>query len=694
MSECCVCHERGIVETCAECKRRFHARCDGDTTAREGEDAWRCSDCRAVRAANAAEAAGAGCEIAATDLKRVPLGRSLTNALPAAKKRGRVNGPCSALSSFLEEKGIVAPRRAFSYSARSREEAAPASAAASATAASANAEEEEDHTASESDVEEPTATPARATRARGRGGLAAAAAGLDEALRGGEGKAKGTDSAKKRPAEAKGAKAVKKHKSADDDDADDDGANRPARPAHSTCGTCGVRVPGRILLCKDCQRRSLKKGKATGKAKKASALLDDLRGRMYSLQDLCIRVVSANINLVDAFGEIPPEAIDKICRLVCVQRRLASATLGPFLRDDTTALNLFDCADIEAESYHLIGPSCPNLTQLSLVNCGLIEGEVRFLFPHHLPLVFVCSSVSLSISLSLFTSLACWKLPDKPFSLQALRTIGKHCSRLEHVVLDGCFRVADIDVAVFLDKLPALRRLELRNSMKIAVDTARAIAAKPRGLEHLALDTCTGFTDEALAALDHVHGLQSLSLANSELISNVSLVPFLERHGRHLQELCVRGLRRLGDDFGLAVAAHCPALAVLDLHGVDALSAAVLATIWKGCPKLTSADLTRVSKADDTCIAALSRAAPRLRHLRLNALPLLTPAGVLAAVKSLSDLEDLDISFIKGFDDAVLGKVLSACPRVAKVSVWGCTRVSRELLLSHPSLTLIGCSHL
>eukprot|EP00047_Mylnosiga_fluctuans_P021687 m.107956 g.107956 ORF g.107956 m.107956 type:complete len:652 (-) comp8994_c0_seq2:680-2635(-) len=651
MSECCVCHERGIVETCAECKRRFHARCDGDTTAREGEDAWRCSDCRAVRAANAAEAAGAGCEIAATDLKRVPLGRSLTNALPAAKKRGRVNGPCSALSSFLEEKGIVAPRRAFSYSARSREEAAPASAAASATAASANAEEEEDHTASESDVEEPTATPARATRARGRGGLAAAAAGLDEALRGGEGKAKGTDSAKKRPAEAKGAKAVKKHKSADDDDADDDGANRPARPAHSTCGTCGVRVPGRILLCKDCQRRSLKKGKATGKAKKASALLDDLRGRMYSLQDLCIRVVSANINLVDAFGEIPPEAIDKICRLVCVQRRLASATLGPFLRDDTTALNLFDCADIEAESYHLIGPSCPNLTQLSLVNCGLIEGE-------------------------------------------ALRTIGKHCSRLEHVVLDGCFRVADIDVAVFLDKLPALRRLELRNSMKIAVDTARAIAAKPRGLEHLALDTCTGFTDEALAALDHVHGLQSLSLANSELISNVSLVPFLERHGRHLQELCVRGLRRLGDDFGLAVAAHCPALAVLDLHGVDALSAAVLATIWKGCPKLTSADLTRVSKADDTCIAALSRAAPRLRHLRLNALPLLTPAGVLAAVKSLSDLEDLDISFIKGFDDAVLGKVLSACPRVAKVSVWGCTRVSRELLLSHPSLTLIGCSHL
>ena len=155
-------------------QQRFHARCAGeDLVQQETADAtWRCRACRDVATAASAVSISSGsprrscvqdtlgAEILDTDLKRVGLGRSLSNALPRNKRRtSRVNGPCSALSSFLEERGIVSHRRRSEPSQGGAEQA-PAEEPAAASAAAAPGQDSDD------DQEDEPAAPRSSRRAK------------------------------------------------------------------------------------------------------------------------------------------------------------------------------------------------------------------------------------------------------------------------------------------------------------------------------------------------------------------------------------------------------------------------------------------------------------------------------------------------------------------------------------------------
>lgn len=158
-----------------------------------------------------------GAEILDTDLKRVGLGRSLSNALPRNKRRtSRVNGPCSALSSFLEERGIVSHRRR-SEPGQGGAEQAPAE---EPTAASAEPVRQD----SDDDQEDEPAAPRSSRRAKNAK------------------KAK-TEGTSKQPRVSM-SRCAPSHQ---------DDPYRPASHQPACCGTCGTRVAPGILLCTRCQ---------------------------------------------------------------------------------------------------------------------------------------------------------------------------------------------------------------------------------------------------------------------------------------------------------------------------------------------------------------------------------------------------------------------------------------------------------
>ena len=233
----------------------------------------------------------------------------------------------------------------------------------------------------------------------------------------------------------------------------------PSAAALRQCGTCGVRLTQSALLCNPCalKNKAPPVASQTLLARRAapSALLATLKGHMRSLQDLCIQVVSTNIHMVEgSFGDLSIEAIDKICQLVCKERKLSSSIIPLFLHSDLTYLDLYDCADVKSPAYFLIG-QCPLLTRLHLDNCGMLEGD-------------------------------------------GLCAISDGCPLLEQVELDGCFRVFDADMATFVSQLTMLQSLVLKNSFNIGKLTAAAVAAKPRGLRQLCFEQCPGFADDAL----------------------------------------------------------------------------------------------------------------------------------------------------------------------------------------------------
>ncbi len=67
------------------------------------------------------------------------------------------------------------------------------------------------------------------------------------------------------------------------------------------------------------------------------------------------------------------------------------------------------------------------------------------------------------------------------------------------------------------------------------------VSHAPAALTHLRLLRCTFLTDDGLLALGCLPALRDLVLDGSELLSDASIVVFLQRNGASLQTLHLRG---------------------------------------------------------------------------------------------------------------------------------------------------------
>ena len=304
-----------------------------------------------------------------------------------------VMGPTSALTSFLAEKGISAQRiRQQHFDRLAAAEASSAEASSSSAAAAAPVADEQQSVAENGDAPLgrdlyafPTVSNRPANLQVNRPRLRFEYVDepvLDDEPTTRNGTKTGKQNGSKKQDKGKGKSKGKGKKPSDSDSSSDEEGEanrwiagfRMVRRRVAFCGQviiinnnnnnnnntyfkifiqCDERLPDGILRCSTCSKKESEARKATvispsSKKRRAKgsdgSILNEIQGRVLSLQDICIRYVCDNIDDVESFGDIDDRARDRICELVCHVRRLTNDTVKLFLDPTSDSLRLYDCA--------------------------------------------------------------------------------------------------------------------------------------------------------------------------------------------------------------------------------------------------------------------------------------------------------------------------------------------------------------
>lgn len=240
--------------------------------------------------------------------------------------RNRVRGPSSALSSFLRERGIVAPRNVFARVDPAAEPDAEAPGGEEPVVETAPVDQENTQVEL---VEEPSSSVPAAVVAK--------------------------------------KKAVKRKP---DSDLDND-TGKPGRSKHTKLNPKDKIKPqdlSMVRLCGSCQRRyqsnssedtvcaacriignaPSKGGQAAKRAaKKREMAAFELTGEsnvcVLPLRDVCIKLIAQYINQVEELGDMPVDTLIKLSKIICKQRKLDNTTVQLFIGPQHDKVHLYDC---------------------------------------------------------------------------------------------------------------------------------------------------------------------------------------------------------------------------------------------------------------------------------------------------------------------------------------------------------------
>lgn len=192
------------------------------------------------------------------------------------------------------------------------------------------------------------------------------------------------------------------------------------------------------------------------------------------------------------------------------------------------------------------------------------------------PFVAACGAALTSLNLAGLARL----------SSEAVEAVAAHCPRLRSLSLAGCGHVRSEAIVLLAQRCGALRELDLAKVMKLTSAGACALAEHLPGLQLLRLDSCINVGDAALVRLaSAMHDLRELGL---QLL--------------HISDVALE-----------ALAAHCPALASLDLVRCESVTDAGLQAVLAGCPRLAFLNLWRAHAITDA-----GRRAAQARVARVN----------------------------------------------------------------------------
>ncbi|KAI8061413.1 hypothetical protein BC940DRAFT_262644 [Gongronella butleri] len=638
----------------------------------------------------------------------------------------RVQGPTSALTSFLREHGIVAPNiyesrrrreeRRAQEARQQQQQAAAADGQGSATAATSATSDAQGDTSTSGDATVGVLfTPARPSR---RGPSAESQAIMDRVMAGmkkknkkedpkGKGKGKGRGGGKGGRPKDKG-KGKKRKKgdsssSSDDSDFESDGdaseddfgegssrvpftRSRPGRTVRAFCDKCKCRFSFLIqdydenptpTTCPSCtaggnDTKPAPKKRRTTKAKTSNSFTPPWKEKKgpSSLVDICIGVVGEYIEDVEALGTISPENMDKIAKLICRNRKLNNDTARLFMMPINRELTLYDCSNMDASSLKGVATFSPFLRELNLYYCGRMTDEVLLYY-------------------------------------------GERLQELHSITLSGCHLITEKAwIEFFKTTGDRLLSFSMRHSNRFNLAVFKAMLEYAPKLKHLRLGWIVTLDDAWLDQLlerGNALQLETLELSwpsqdpsNRRPITTDRIVRILEQTGGSLKELALRGCVELKDAVLLeGILRHCPHLSSLTLEDCPDITGdafKLLFDSWKIEPVrhghgLKKLKIARCTQFNDAALQALiAHSFKSLTHLNLNSCDDVSSTALedLALYadpnatdkdtpNGCTDLVFLDTSFVRAMDDFVLHKLFTACQQLKKINVYGCHQISEYI---------------
>lgn len=420
---------------------------------------------------------------------------------------------------------------------------------------------------------------------------------------------------------------------------------------------------GRVgYLCPTCTKISLRRERlmkrneleARKRRKKvAAALLDRKEYRLPSLQDLCIRIITDNINDVDLLGDVGISNKKKISRILAKKRSLDNKTMELFLDPSLKELEFWDCSKIDRKALNKIGAYCPEIQSLTLNMCGHLHKDNLIYF-------------------------------------------GDKLDRLTYLDLNGPFLINNQVWQQFFESRAGknLHGFHLRNTHRFTADSLVALLENvgPQ-LEDLVLSKLDGLDSKVVYDLlpHYLSNIKYLEVSyphKPELVDDDMIVNLVANTGESLESLVLDGCSYLTDQFLISgLKPFCPNLTRLSLEKLDRITdngMIQLFTDWDINGGLMDLDLCRcISLGDEGVFKALEHSSATLVQLNLNSVKDLTKRLFLRLSRKMSFplLTTMDIGFVRGVDDSVLAIWSRIAPRLTTLEVYGNSRCTDKAIV-------------
>ncbi|KAF3937589.1 hypothetical protein ABW19_dt0200840 [Dactylella cylindrospora] len=446
----------------------------------------------------------------------------------------------------------------------------------------------------------------------------------------------------------------------------------PAPGQIAFCAECNCRFTvtpysragpdGTSLLCNACGKKTApieaveKKKRQVSRVNKKSnarALLDLDSTGVKSLQEMCIQLVAKHIGDVETLGYIGSYNMDKIAQIISKNRSLNNHTMKLFMEPAEHVLRFYDCSKIESDNLREIGAFVPTLRRLYLKFCGRMRDD-------------------------------------------CLDYYGEKLKQLDCFEIYGAFNVTEECYVRFFQNVGnRLTEFGVGDTSRFRLAAMNALVDNCPDLEVLRLRTLTNIDDECIRLLTGLSNLRVLEISDPGLeLTDQPIIDVLNSCGSGLKELNLNGCTYLTDSTLEAIGECCGRLEILSLEELELLTdegIAKLFTSWSTNIGLKELNLSRCSELKPEGFARVIRhSAESLERLNLNSCKDLDDdAWSFLSSFKLPMLEDIDVSFIRSVNDAIVEDIIRISPELKVVRAWGCHRLTEAVQLRE-DLHLVG----
>jgi len=342
----------------------------------------------------------------------------------------------------------------------------------------------------------------------------------------------------------------------------------------------------------------------------------------------------------------------------------------------------------------LIG-GCPNLGYLALPFCKQLTGTVfENVNDNSSSMALATSSSSLSSSASSSFPFSTTIEMSKPLimpNLQyldlsrclnvndgTLERLAQMCHNLVSLNLTACEDVTDGGLVAIARACSKLKSVTLSRCVKVT-DVAVGEFARScgSGLVSLSLDNCHLITDASLVALGKNCGeLTELDLSCCEKVTDEGLKQLgMGLCGGRLEKLSLEEVTQVTNEGLKGIGEWGFNLKGLRLAYCRGLEDAALLELARGCPKLTSLDLSYCGGVTREGIQAALDLWTGLKVLNLRGAEGLVHEGL-----SHPRLQVLNLSWSKNVEDGAVEGIASGCPSLVSLDLAWCNKVTGKAL--------------
>lgn len=297
---------------------------------------------------------------------------------------------------------------------------------------------------------------------------------------------------------------------------------------------------------------------------------------------------------------------------------------GPFARD----LNLRGCIQLwDQWRATSLADCCGNLENISLEGCRIDRSAIHSLLYQNgrLEHINVCG-------LGVVTN-------------TTLKIIAQQCPKLTHLNVSWCHNVDTWGLLKVVESCSNLRDLRAGELRGFADKSLMNALFLRNTLERLILVNCEFLTDETLTVLFEGMGIEK------DWLTGRPIVP-----PRKLKHLDISRCRSVGDDALLAMVGNAPDLEGLQLAGNSTITDASLTQLLPTLPKLTHLDLEELELLTNATLLALVKSPCKdtLLHLSISYCENLGDVGMLPVIKDCTSLRSLELDNTRISDLALI----------------------------------------